>query len=412
MIEEYLKKLETIISPQTYDLNNYKDKILKSHIDFPDKDFVQGLDDMNEQESRSGMNIIKDMERKEQFNKTSNEKGMSSSKNMNLRSETDIRSGNTTIIDSDKLRQKVHNLNVKNMAYRQQIDNLNRKIEDQSRQIDSQRRTIDESKVTIENSSKYLLKLESYLVEAGKNKARERFTLNLLGVNFGFAKECKDQANKASFSVERVDMREMIVALTNENKKLKEFQNRIIDLSTTYDEVNQNMMESLKEAQDNLSSFFQNHQDEKIDHNTAFYLNEINQNVLKLTFCVEETLISKQAEYKLILDTKDREMDFLRKEIVDLNENLENAKKDRMKDQKNMIEVECQNYHLHQEIEELNKTINENYTKLKLLDTENVSSKIEVILFYFFINYLQIFKKNFRKELNLAKIQQELYWKN
>lgn len=373
MIEDYLKRLEIIISPQTYDLNNYKDKILKSNIDFPDREFVQGLDALSDNEAQSEIKSEKQVRSQIlKQNKSSNSKTFQKSEtNKDL---NDNMSNNNFAIE-EKFRQKVHNLNVKNMAYRQQIDALNRKIEDQGRQIDSQRRTIDENKVTMENNSKYLLKLESYLVEAGKNKARERFTLNLLGVNTGFAVDCKDQASKASFSVDRENMKEMVVSLTNENQKLKTFQNKIIDISQTYDEINANMVESLKEIQDTLSGLYN---EKLVDSNCEFYLNEINTNLNKIMFCVDETLNCKQSEYRLILETKDKELEFLRKEIIDLNENLENSKKDRMKDQKNMIEIECQNNQLHQEIEELNKTIHENYTKLKLLDTENISSKIEV----------------------------------
>jgi len=366
MIEEYLKKLEKIISPQTYDLENYKDKILQSNIDIPDKDFVQGLEDFNDLECQSESK--KEIKDKRQVDK------------IIMKSYGNDKSQSNLVADPEKLRQRVHNLNVKNMAYRQQIDALNRKIEDQGRTIETQRRTIEENMVTIENNSRYLLKLESYLVEAGKNKARERFTLNLLGVNCGFANECKDQASKATFSVEKSNMREMIIALTNENQKLKSFQNKIIDLSQTYDEINQNMLESLKEAQDSLNGFFNN---KEINDNTAFYLDEINQNIKKIVFCLDETLTTKQEEYKLILENREHELEFLRKEIVELNERLENAKKDRMKDQKTMIEIECQNDHLHQEIEELNRTIHENFTKLKLLDSENISSKIEVSIKFF-----------------------------
>lgn len=370
MIEDYLKKLETIISPQTYDLNNYKEKILQSNKDFPDREFIQGLDILSEDDQSE----IRSLKNDKSQTKTRGDNA--SIKNVTKSELNDNKSQNiaNSVVD-EKSRAKIHNLNVKNMAYRQQIDSLNRKIEDQARLIESQRRTIEENKVTIENNSRYLLKLESYLVEAGKNKARERFTLNLLGVNTNFANECKDQASKATFSVERENMKEMIVALINENQKLKDFQNKIINLSQTYDEINSTMVDSLKGVQENLADLFKSTDLEKT---AEFYLNEMNQNVQRILFSVEETLTSKQSEFKLILDTKDDELEFLRKEIVELNGKLENAKKDRMKDQKNMIEIECQNNHLHQEIEELNKTIHENYTKLKLLDTENISSKIEV----------------------------------
>ena len=361
MIDEYLRKIENIISPQTYDLNNYKDKILKSELEFPDRNFIQGNESENELKSEVRSEVRSEIRSdvKSQARKTS--------KTLTQTEKSFVE--NTS-------RSKVHNLNVKNMAYRQQIDALNRKIEEQGRIIDSQRRTIEENKVSIENNCKYLLKLESYLVEAGKNKTREKFTLNLIGVNTNFANECKDQASKASFTVERNEMRELIVNLINENQKLKQFQSKVISLSQTYDEINNSMMESLREATEQLHTFYNNNQE--VDSDTVFYLNEINQNIQKVFFCVEETINAKQLEYNQILEAKDSEMEFLRKEIVILNSIIEQGKKDRMKDQKTMIEIECQNSFLREEIDELNKTINENYMKLKLLDTENISSKINV----------------------------------
>lgn len=364
MIDDYLRKLETIISPQTYDLTNYKDKILQSSINFPDKNFIQGLDvsrvAADREEKRTALqqplvqkDNLNDYQSQMSLNKSNNEKT-----NMEIEAEA---------------RGKVHQLNVKNMGYRQQIDALNRKVEEQARTIDSQRRTIDEYQVIIENNSRYLLKLESYLVEAGKNKARERFTLNLLGISSEFAKDCKDQAGKASFSVEKVNLKELVVSLANENQKLKEFQTKVIELSKQYDEINDQMVANLRFLKEKILSSTAN-----LGNSDDVLMIDLNNNLNQIFFCIQETLSTKQSEYQMVIDIKDQELNFLRKEIVQLNENLENSKKDRMKDQKNMIEIECQNNQLHSEIEELQKTIHENYTKLKLLDSENISSKIEV----------------------------------
>jgi len=363
MIDEYLKKLETIISPQTYDLNNYKDKILQSNIGFPNKSFIQGLE-------KSHSNV-----RSEQLEKQENNQADSfheAAVNDNIqKSSVDIMEN--TDIDA-KVRAKLHNLNVKNMGYRQQIDALNRKIEDQSRVIETQRRTIDEYKVTIENNSRYLLKLESYLVEAGKNKARERFTLNLLGVSYNFAEECKDKDNKASFTVDKDKMKEMIISLINENNKLKAFQQSVFNISKQYDDINEHMLDGLKSIREKLSEALLAG---KLENIKSDVLKDVDSNLNKILFCVEETISTKHEEFKLLVLNKEEETVFLTKEIILLNESLEHFKKDRMKDQKILIEVESQNSQLRNEIEELQKTIHENYTKLKLLDTENISSKIE-----------------------------------
>lgn len=363
MLEDYLKKLETIISPQTYDLNNYKEKILQSSISFPDRKFVQGLN------SESQVNEVFQNKEKDAFQKALNDM---EEVNRSQRPEMD----NTNLDLDQKTKNKIHSLNVKNMAYRQQIDSLNRTIEEQNRTIIHQKRTLEENQVTMENNSRYLLKLESYLVEAGKAKARERFTLNLIGVSSSFAEECRDKNNKASFTVEKADLKELVVSLVNENQKLREFQNNVVALSKQFDDINEHVVDSLKNIQEKLyMAKNDNKFASKIDN---MVLNDIDENLNKVLFCVDETLKTKHQEFQLLLEKKDEELAFLRKEIVILNEKIENSKRDRLKDQKNMIEIECQNAQLINEIEELQKTIHENYTKLKLLDSENISSKIQV----------------------------------
>lgn len=347
MIDDYLKKLETIISPQTYDLNNYKDKILKSNQSFPNKEFIQGIDLTHFKEKRLENESFQEKQETEVENY----------ENLNLNTEIDV-----------KIRKRLHDLNIKNMGYRQQIDVLNRKIEEQSRVIDNQKRVLEDNKKTIENNSKYLLKLESYLVEAGKNKARERFTLNLLGVSYNFSEECKDSNDKASFTVDKDKMRDMIVSLSNENNKLKTFQQKVIEISKQFDDINEHMLDSLRTIRLKVL--------EKTEVNSQD-LNEIDSNLSKILFCVEEVISTKHEEFKVVLMEKEEEVKFLTKEIVILNESLENSKKDRMKDHKTIIEVESQNAQLKNEIHDLQKTIHENYTKLKLLDSENVSTKIE-----------------------------------
>lgn len=409
MIEDYLKKLETIISPQTYDMNNYKEKIIQSPLLVPDKQFLQNLDgnevvaiNLQTDPKELNQNLDGEFETKNINTDLQTEKGVSQVRLTDRLSDIgrdklslkpNISQLNRTEETDTKTRERIHQLNVKNMAYRQQIDALSRKVEDLNKELESKNKKIDQYEIQIENNSKYLLKLEAYMVEAGKNKGRERFVLNMLGVHsdFNTSKSSINTSNlnstiasalnadKASFSVDKGDMKSIVIALVNENQKLKNFQNQVLKISKNYDDINEAMAESIKKVQSLLEDVKNRLSSNKQDQ-VKNRVEEIYENFNTIVVNVDSVLQAKQDEYNFLLDTKEKEIKFLRDEIILVNQEYENFKKDRFKDQKINIEIESENARLTKEVENLNSVIHDNFTKLKLLDSQNVSSKIEVII--------------------------------
>lgn len=408
MIDDYLKKLETIISPQTYDMNNYKEKIIQSPLLVPDKQFLQNLDgtevvaiNLQPDVKELNQNLDGEFETKNINTDLQTEKNLSQNRlterlsdvgrDRNLSLKPNISQLNRTEEIDSKTRERIHQLNVKNMAYRQQIDALGRKVEELNKELENKNKKIDQYEIQIENNSKYLLKLESYMVEAGKNKGRERFVLNMLGVHsdFNMSKSSINTSNlnstiasalnadKASFSVDKGDMKSIVIALVNENQKLKNFQNQVLKISKNYDDINESMAESIKKVQALLEEVKSKLSSNKTDQ-IKNQVEEIYENFNTIVVNVDSVLQAKQDEYNFLLDSKEKEIKFLRDEIILVNHEFENFKKDRFKDQKINIEIESENIRLKKEVDNLNSVIHDNFTKLKLLDSQNVSSKIEV----------------------------------
>ena len=93
---------------------------------------------------------------------------------------------------------------------------------------------------------------------------------------------------------------------------------------------------------------------------------------------VEKTLETKQSEFNFLLDSKDQEIKFFRDEILKLNENIEQIKRDRIRDQKILNDYET-------EISFLSSRVQENHMKqsesvIREKESNNSISKIEVKL--------------------------------
>ena len=299
MIDDYIKQLEEIISPQTYNITNFKDKI--SSYDRPEK----GVSGNNKNNNKMGKDVLLDdyMRNLDQNVGTNNsnddklimykrileeEANISKLEELNYNSnvntinkKNNILSGNqsknldtTNIsVNDPKAKDKIHNLNVKNMSLRHEIDVLKKKNEELTRIIETQEKQINKYEIQIENDNKYLLKLETHLVDNGKTKAKERFNLTLLGVPFNYAQtksnsntnpnnnnntsvsESDNKKKTEQIQVDKSSMRELITELINENEKLKNFQSQVFDISKNYDEINENMILSLRNIQIGFDNF-------------------------------------------------------------------------------------------------------------------------------------------------------------
>lgn len=68
---------------------------------------------------------------------------------------------------------------------------------------------------------------------------------------------------------------------------------------------------------------------------------------------VQETLQVKQAEYNMLLEAKDAELDLLTQQVMQLNETVEQVKRDRIKDQRILHDFETENNFLSVRLQEI-----------------------------------------------------------
>lgn len=295
-MEEYLKRLEDIIVPQNYNKHNFRDK-MKAELEDPaeaerkmealsrsriNQENVISSNNFNlngEEENKLIDEYIQKMGVNEELGKSTGKvkiyekilenegvnevvRGIKSSKTYSLSPSRTIRS-----IDESTLREKVHQLNLKSMNFRAEIESLKNTVSELKSKVEEKDEIIGKLERQKEKDNKYLLKMEGLLankengnnISVNKTKIISDKTLisNIHskihdGPNIDFNKTnqliIEDKVNHTIHNfTDRNDLKEFVSNLTAENQKLKLFQNGVFDLSKKYDDVNENMIEGMKQ---------------------------------------------------------------------------------------------------------------------------------------------------------------------
>jgi hypothetical protein len=221
---------------------------------------------------------------------------------------------NISQLDNNSLREKIHQLNIKTMNYRHEVEVLKSKITELNKTIESQDQAINKLERQKESSNKYLLKLEAMLAQSQGGSAknslsflnmtsnpssphRQNNQIKLDNPNFSYSSytnnantqgnmlsptnlnttvnrkpninetvhvEINHKTNniliedKLSHTVMNIadkhDLREYIINLVAENQKLKLFQNQVFEISKNYDDINENVVETMKNLQNDFGS--------------------------------------------------------------------------------------------------------------------------------------------------------------
>jgi hypothetical protein len=433
MLEEYIKRLENLIIPHNFSKTNFREK-LKAEFEDPAEieerkkknyntealkdvqselvdEYIQKMGVKETEEAKnhpSSDNKIKIYQRildneAEQAQQETNEAALSQNSKVNktfsLSPSRRLKTGN---YDEATLREKVHSLNIKAMNYRHEVETLKNKILELNKKIDDQQGEIQKMEKQRESSNKYLIKLEtllahnntelkssSYLYTNNNTQANNLNNSKLNNSKFAQMNNSKD--SKENWTVElnklnhlgideksnnvrinlndKAETRDYITNLIQENQKLKSFQNGVFEISKKYDDINENMIEGMKQIQIILNNN-KKENERNVDENTK---KDIIKNFEKLVENVEKTIEIKQSEYNFLIESKEQEMKFLQDEIIKLNENMETVKRDRLRDQKVLIDYETEIAHLNNRIEEIQLKNNENTVK-----EENQNSKLQV----------------------------------
>jgi len=173
-------------------------------------------------------------------------------------------------------REKIHILNIKAMNYRHEVETLKKRINELSKVVEDQKEKILRIEKQKENDNKYLLKLENLLaaqstaqppslnaflnssaaanlnnVSSLSNASQRNFTNGI----FVELRKCsnlivKDKNHNFTLNLtDQAEMKEFILNLMNEAQKLKAFQKQVFEISKNYDDINENMIDSIKTIQ-------------------------------------------------------------------------------------------------------------------------------------------------------------------
>ena len=179
---------------------------------------------------------------------------------------------NTDTVSTE--REKIHMLNIKAMNYRHEVETLKKKINELNKTIEHQKEKIYRVEKQKENDNKYLIKLENMLAaqSTGSQPSINALLNNLANNNnmssisnlsqknftsgiYVELKKCtnlivKDKANNFSLNlIDQNEMKEFVLNLMNECQKLKAFQRQVFEISKNYDDINENIINSIKTIQ-------------------------------------------------------------------------------------------------------------------------------------------------------------------
>jgi hypothetical protein len=279
MLEEYLKRLESLITPRSFSLTGFKDQ---SNIA---KGFKTSVDFKEEKETNNNQNTN---------NNNIKEKNDTSKANI---TETDM-SPDIMKKEVHELRLKNHELKLNNMYYRHDIHLLKQQIDTQKKDIKEKDELIKKLDNQIKDNNKYLLRLEGVRAKEGvlldPQSNNVATSSNNLNNNPNSNPKSNDDIKKSSkkeggwtlnnanpSNLNQSNLRENVGNLANdshlnisnlsdmnnlkglnlsdkkavkefalkvmaENKKLKGFQAKIYEVSKTYDVLNEKITNGLR----------------------------------------------------------------------------------------------------------------------------------------------------------------------
>lgn len=295
--------------------------------------------------------------------------------------------------DDQFMREKIHELTLQSMKYRHQLESQKIQIGELEQTIEHQNYIITKLEKEKENSNKYLLKLENLLNNATNQGAENNFNASFTG-GFGFSagaalgimttmnqsterlaspiprqsafslttKSFISNRNTLNFNGNgnqtnnpKRNLKEVVSNLLNENIKLRNFQNQILEISKNYDDINENILEGIKNIQIHLNNNNNNNEE------------EFSGDLEKLVKNLEEILQVKNKEYNVILNSKNDIIEVMNDELRNMKKEIENLKLDRIKDQKIITELESEKEILNVRLESVSQL-----KKMPKMTSENV----------------------------------------
>ena len=171
-------------------------------------------------------------------------KSLSPSKNIGF---NDNLSNETSSNDIAIFQKKIHDLNIKSMNYRYEISQL-------KQQIDTQQQTIMQKDIYVqklekqrENDAKYLLKLETMISQKQKQETVVQQDNNIAkqeSQQISFKNDEELKSLNLNFN-DKKEVKDFIIKTIKELTHLREFQTNVYKISKDYDSINENIIEGM-----------------------------------------------------------------------------------------------------------------------------------------------------------------------
>lgn len=179
------------------------------------------------------------------------------SNNIRKKSQSPSKNIDNSDISNDLIayQKKIHDMNIKSMNYRYEITKLQQTIDSQQKTIMMKDTIIQKLEKQRDNDAKYLLKLEAMLSQKAKpeipinpihNTNLQDFTSSKQQENLTQGSKTDEELKTLELNFnDKKEVKEFILKSMREIKLLKEFQQSVYEISQNYDSINDNIIEGM-----------------------------------------------------------------------------------------------------------------------------------------------------------------------
>jgi hypothetical protein len=373
MLEEYMKQLEDIIDKDEYDRSNFEEKILKREA------LLKEFNQQNNAEESEQNTVDQKLLHQETSKKTKNNADSISNrpawgsntktKKLNKARETYKQS---KIINAQNINNKVEDKRKKNLNLKKEREKVKIRHEELEKELNNKENELNKLEKEKEDLSKYLFKIEKVVKGATKtdkngplvmtfsekdnqvenNKNYEAFNSQSLTINISGGSPniiIEDDKGQKTLILSKKDLIKYLNKLYKENQGLKNFQNQIFTLSKSYDDINNNLVECIAGFQELC-----------LNNTDKLTLKEVDEKLDELKKHIETSLETKHNEYNILTDKKDEDLNLLKSEFIDLENEMKESGSDRFEQQKKIMELQIKKEEFERQIAELEDTNEKN----------------------------------------------------
>ena len=361
-----MKQLEIIIDKDEYDRSNFEEKILKR-----EEELLNESNQENNEESHQNpidqklmqMETVK--KNKREYNLDNRPAwGSNTLKNKKYKIRESYKQ--SKVINSENINNKVEQKKKKNLNLKKEREKIKQKHDHLEKELNYKQDELDKISKEKEDLSKYLFKIEKVvkgessnapggpsvitftekdnLPESNKNYEAfdsQSLTINISGGSPNIIME--DEKGEKIIIISKKDLMKYLNKLYKENQGLKNFQNQIFNLSKSYDDINNNLADSIAGFQE----LCMNYSSDKIK------LKDVDEKLNELKKHIESSLETKMNEYSILMDKREEDLSLLKSEFIDLEKEMKEGGNDRFEEQKKIIELQIKKEELERQIAEL-----------------------------------------------------------